>query len=66
MIPNRRSRVRFRKQLTQCEAQYESGRMSERELQQRVTSLTAFLRTPGMASWQFRARLVEKSLVDGQ
>lgn len=63
---NRRSRVRFRRKLQFFETAFIEGSIDERELQQRVTALVAFTRTSGLSTRQFRAGVIESSLVNGQ
>jgi hypothetical protein len=62
---SRRSKVRYVRKLRRYERQFLEGKWSERELQRRVEALTAFLRTPGMRTWNFRRTVIEKSLVGG-
>ncbi len=64
-ILNRRSRLRYRRKLRQLEADYDSERISERQLQQRGTALTAFARGAGVSSWKFRRRLLSRLRVGG-
>lgn len=65
MTLNRRSRVRFRRKLRRLERQHQRGGLSERQLQQRVTALLAFTRTPGLDSWHFRRRVLQQTVVSG-
>lgn len=62
---NRRSRVRFRRTLARLERKFLSGQIGEAELQQRATALVAFTRTPGLSSWRWRGRVVERLAVSG-
>ena len=62
---NRRSRVRFRRKLRQLEHEHLDGALSERELQQRATSLTAFTQAAGVASWKFRQQVLQQLPVSG-
>jgi hypothetical protein len=39
------------------------GRIREAELQRRATSVIAFVKAGGCASWKFRRHVVERSLV---
>jgi RNA-directed DNA polymerase len=64
MTLNRRGRVRFRRKLRALEAAHGDGRIGERELQQRASSLVAFTRTEGLSSWRFRQRVID-SLAEG-
>lgn len=54
MVLNRRSRVRYRAKLRWLEDQFQAGSLTELQLQQRATALTAFTRTEGVSSWRFR------------
>ncbi len=65
-ILNRRSRVRFRRQLRGLELSYLSGGIDELNLQQRATALVAFTRTPGLSSWRFRQGVIESMPVCDQ
>jgi hypothetical protein len=51
ILLNRRSRIRFRRRLRALEEAYLAGQIDELQLQQRVTALVAFTRTPGLSSW---------------
>lgn len=59
VILSRRARVRFRRQLTRLEADFASGLIDERELQQRATALVAFTRAAGALSWLFRQAVLQ-------
>jgi RNA-directed DNA polymerase len=63
---NRRSRVRFRRQLRWLEREHADGRLDELSLQQRATALVAFTRGGSTASWRWMSRVIESGLVDGQ
>ncbi len=63
---NRRSRVRFRRKMASLEADYLEGRIGERELQERATSLIAFTRAAGAKSWHFRRAVLEQLPVSGR
>ncbi len=65
MVLNRRSRRRFRRRLAWLERRHTAGEISERQLQDRVTALIAFTRTPGLATWRFRQGVLQSSLVSG-
>ncbi len=52
-------------QLQKLEAEFLDESISAEELQTRATALTAFTRTPGLSSWQFRRSVLSKTLVDG-
>ncbi len=62
---NRRSRLRFRRQMTRLERDAISGRITDRELQQRATALVAFTRAGGVASWHWRSRVIKSLPVSG-
>lgn len=51
----RRSRKRYRHRLRVLTGLHAAGRISELELQERLTSLTAFTMAAGTQSWTFRA-----------
>ncbi len=51
---NRRSKVRYRRKVMQLEKLYKSGGLSDNDLQNKLTSLTAF--TLPARSWQFHYR----------
>jgi hypothetical protein len=63
---NRRSRVRYRRQLAQLEARHQLGEIGEDELQRRVTALTAFAGSGIISSWRFRTSVIERLPVSGQ
>lgn len=62
---NGRSRSRFRRRLREAEEAYMQGLITERTLQDRATALLAFTRAGGTKSWQFRTRVLQRSLVSG-
>jgi hypothetical protein len=63
---NRRSRRRFRRKLVALESAFESGEMTESELQPRATALVAFTTAGGVSSFQFRRRVLQQLAVSGQ
>lgn len=63
---SRASRVRFRRKLRLLVRLHAEGRISDRELLQRVTSLVAFTRAGGVASWRFRSRVIDSAWGAGQ
>lgn len=65
MILNRRSRRRFRRRLDWLERCHDSGRLTERQLQDRATAMSAFTRTPGLCSWRFRQSVLQSASVSG-
>ncbi len=66
MVLNRRSRRRFRRRLAWLERRYAAGEMTERQLQDRATALTAFTQTPGLCSWRFRHSVLQYLAVSDQ
>jgi len=66
LVLNRRSRVRFRRRLRSLEDAYRARQIHESQLQQRITALVAFTRTPGLSSWVFRQQVLESLPVSGQ
>jgi len=60
---NRRSKVRAQRRLANLERMWIEGKISEAELQRRATSVIAFVKAGGCASWKFRRHLVERSSV---
>jgi hypothetical protein len=64
-VLNRRSRRRYRRKLAWLERQHAAGVVTERQLQDRVTALTAFTRTPGLCSWRFRQAVLQSTAVSG-
>jgi hypothetical protein len=63
---NRRSRVRYRRKLQRLEGAWLVGEISTGELQRRATALTAFTRTPGLCSWQWRRAVLSQMPVSGR
>ena len=59
MTLSRKSRVRYRRKLMRLEREHLAGNLTEGELQQRATALTAFARTEGVSSWRFRRTLLQ-------
>ena len=66
VILNRRSRVRFRKNMSELETSYLKGETDERELQDRATSLVAFTQAAGAKSWHFRRAVLQQLPVSGR
>ena len=60
-----RSRRRFRKKLAALETSFEVGDISERDLQERATSLLAFCCTTDLKSWKFRTGVLQQLAVSG-
>ncbi len=60
MVLNRRSRVRFRRKLHSIELEHSRGEIGELEMQQRATSLVEFTQAGGLASWNFRRKVLER------
>lgn len=65
MTLNRRSRRRFRAKLSELESIFDTGRVSERELQHRATALAAFTSAGGAKSCRYRLRVLEHMPVSG-
>ncbi len=65
MILARRSRIRFRRKLTQLQKAHAAGLLGEASLQQRATALMAFTQTLGLSSWRFRTAVLQKLAVGG-
>ncbi len=63
-ILNRKSRVRWQRQLKILLRAHRLGLIPEIELQQRLESLTAFAKSAGARSWQFRQRVLERLVVN--
>jgi hypothetical protein len=59
LVLNRRSRVRFRRKLRALELALARGEIGELEMQQRATSLVEFTEAGGLASWNFRRKVLE-------
>jgi retron-type reverse transcriptase len=66
LVLNRRSRRRFRRRLAALERRHGRGAISERELQERATALTAFTRGAAVCSWRFRQSVLQGWSVSGQ
>lgn len=58
-VLNRRSRRRYRRKLAWLERCHDSGQLTERQLQDRATAMSAFRRTPGLCSWRFRQSVLQ-------
>lgn len=65
MVLNRRGRRRFRRRLAWLERRHARANITERQLQDRVTALTACVCTPGLCSWRFRQSVLQKLEVSG-
>ena len=65
MVLNRRSRRRFRRRLAWLERRHASGDVTERQVQDRATALTAFTHAPGLCSWRFRESVLQGPAVSG-
>jgi len=61
---NRRSKRRWRRRVRVLERAERLGLLSESNLQQRLTSLTAFTQAAGVKSWRFRHRVLQERMVD--
>lgn len=61
---NRRSKQRWQRRVRFLAKAYRLGLLSDLQLQQRLTSLTAFARGAGVQSWKFRTSVLETCLVD--
>jgi hypothetical protein len=61
---NRRSKRRWRRRVRVLERAERLGLLSESNLQQRLTSLTAFARAAGAKSWRFRRGVLQEGAVD--
>ena len=61
---NRRSKQRWKRRVRFLGKAYRLGLLSDLQLQQRLTSLTAFARGAGVRSWKFRTSVLEPWLVD--
>lgn len=57
---NRRSKVRFRRQLVRWEALHAAGMLTELDLQQRMTALVAFTMAGGVSSWRWRSSVLQQ------
>jgi retron-type reverse transcriptase len=60
MVLNRRSRVRFRRKLHTLELAQSRGEIGELEMQVRATSLVEFTQAGGVASWNFRRKVLKR------
>lgn len=58
---NRRSRIRFRRQLQKIERQYAEGSIGAIELQRRATAMVSFVQAAEVSSWRFRTRMLEQA-----
>ncbi len=56
---NRRSKTRWRTRVRFLEKAYRLGLVSDAELQQRLTALTAFTKAAGVRSWKFRCSVLQ-------
>lgn len=61
---NRRSKRRWRRRVRVLEQAERLGLLSESNLQQRLTSLTAFSMSAGAKSWKFRRAVLQERMVD--
>jgi len=61
---NRRSKRRWRRRVRVLEQAERLGLLSESNLQQRLTSLTAFSMAAGAKSWKFRRAVLQERMVD--
>jgi RNA-directed DNA polymerase len=59
LIPSRSTRIRYRRKVQRLERGYKNRSVTELELQQRVTAMTANLRVAGMQSWRWRRGVVD-------
>jgi retron-type reverse transcriptase len=59
IVPNRSSRIRYRRRIRNLEQQHARGGLSEMELQRRGTAMTANMRVAGMRSWIWRRHVVD-------
>jgi hypothetical protein len=66
MIPNRRSRIRFRRKWRALSEAFDEYGIGEREFQDRATSLFSYLTTKGLSSWRFRRRVLSSPEVSGR
>jgi retron-type reverse transcriptase len=57
---NRRSRIRFQRNLARLESLHREGLVTDIQLQQRVSAMVAFATAAGVSSWQFRAHVLHK------
>jgi retron-type reverse transcriptase len=63
-VLSRKSRVRWQRKLKLLHRAYRLGVLTERELQQRLTALTAFAKAASACSWQFRTRVIQQLSVN--
>lgn len=56
---NRRSKRRWSRQVRSLERSHRLGQISDLELQQRLTAMTAFVRGAGVKSWHFRSSVLQ-------
>jgi retron-type reverse transcriptase len=61
---NRRSKQRWQRRVQFLGKAYRLGLLSDLQLQQRLSSLTAFARGAGVRSWKFRRSVLKPWLVD--
>lgn len=57
-----RSKIRYRRRAKWLLRQWDAGEIGELELQSRLTSLTAFVRSEGVSSWRFRSGFLSSLL----
>ena len=63
---NRRSRIRFQRQLKRLVREHQRGNLGSPELQCRMTALVAFTNAGRTASWRWRNRVLGSLPVDDQ
>lgn len=63
---SRRSKRRWMRRVRDLERASRLGLITERELQIRIESATAFVRGAGVKSWRFRQATLQSAAVDGQ
>jgi hypothetical protein len=61
---SRRSRIRWRRRVKLLARAKRLGLLSELNLQQRLTALSAFAKAGGAKSWRFRNRVLQESVVN--
>ena len=64
-VPNRRTRVRYRRRVALLACLHDEGRVSEAELQQRLTAMTAFLLPARSYGYRLRALATIRSVAIG-
>lgn len=64
-VLSRRSRVRWRRKLRMLQRAASLGLLTERQVQQRMESATAFVRSAGVKSWLFRTSVLKQLPVGG-